>query len=244
MSNQPEKIQKVLARCGVASRRAIEEMIIAERITINDELALIGTRVSDSDIIKVDGKLITVANPAVTKVIIYNKPINQICTRTDPEGRTTVFEQLPPLLTGRWISVGRLDFKTSGLLILTDDGELANKLMHPSYEIPRVYKVRVRGQVNDQTIARLQKGLELEDGLAKFDTLEIGKSSGANQWFTVSLHSGRNHLVRRMWREVGHPVNKLIRISFGPIELPLDLELGQWQELSVEQLNSLQDAVG
>lgn len=236
-----ERIQKVLANAGIASRRKIEEMIQAGRITINNKLAVLGQSVSGDDKIKVDGKVIKIEenSPDDIYVIMYHKPEAMICTRDDPEGRPTVFEDLPKLRQGRWISVGRLDVNTSGLILFTNNGELANKLMHPSADIEREYAVRVHGRVTDRILETLREGVELDDGHARFENIQEVGGEGTNQWFYVVVKEGRNRVVRRLWESQGLDVSSLKRVRFGSIILPKSLRRGQWAELSEEDVSDL-----
>lgn len=236
-----ERIQKVLANAGIASRRKIEEMILAGRITVNNKLAVLGQSVSDDDKIKVDGRIIKVeeAAPDDIYVIMYHKPEGMICTRDDPEGRPTVFEDLPRLKRGRWISVGRLDVNTSGLILFTNNGELANKLMHPSADIEREYAVRVHGRVTDRILETLSEGVELDDGPARFEDIQIVGGEGTNQWFYVVVKEGRNRVVRRLWESQGLDVSSLKRVRFGSIVLPKSLRRGQWAELTEDAVEDL-----
>lgn len=234
--NQTEKIQKVLARTGLGSRRQIEEWIKAGRVEVDGQLAELGDRISIRSKIKVDNKPIKLLfdkeSIGTTRLILYHKPVGEICTRHDPEGRRTVFDSLPELTQGRWVSIGRLDINTSGLLLFTNDGELANRLMHPSRQIDREYAVRLRGHVNEYVLNRLLLGVKLEDGLAKFDRIEEGGGSGANQWYRVIVKEGRNRIVRRLWESQGITVSRLMRVRFGPVSLDKSLSPGQWIDLS------------
>ncbi len=236
-----ERIQKVLANVGIASRRKIEEMIQAGRITVNNKLAVLGQSVSDDDKIKVDGRIIKVeeSSPDDIYVIMYHKPEGMICTRDDPEDRPTVFEDLPKLRRGRWISVGRLDVNTSGLILFTNNGELANKLMHPSADIEREYAVRVHGRVTDRILENLREGVELDDGPARFENIQVAGGEGTNQWFYVVVKEGRNRVVRRLWESQGLDVSSLKRVRFGSIILPKSLRRGQWVELTEDAVEDL-----
>ncbi len=241
-----EKLQKVLARNGLGSRREIEAWIVAGRISINGQLAQLGDRIDDVAKITLDGKPVSLSTEQASStqaiVLIYHKPEGEVCTRKDPENRPTVFARLPKLITGRWVMVGRLDFNTSGLLLFTNDGELAHKLMHPSFHLTRVYAVRIFGEVNKQILRNLQQGVQLEDGRAQFDTIESmeqGKTLGKNQWYQVSVSSGRNRIVRRLWESQGLRVNRLIRLQYGPIHLPKNLQPGSFVQLSAENLKLL-----
>lgn len=229
-----EKIQKVLARLGLGSRRTIETWIKAGRITVNGKIAKIGDRISLVGKIAVDGKPIKqklLAKPIQCRVLLYFKPEGEVCTRFDEKGRPTVFRSLPKLAAGRWISIGRLDINSSGLLLFTNDGELANKLMHPSTEIEREYAVRVYGDIDEQILKELKQGVMLSDGLAKFKSIKKGGESGANRWFYVVVTEGRNRLVRRLWEAKHIAVNRLIRIRFGKLKLPQELRPGEYIEL-------------
>ena len=240
-----EKIQKVLAHAGVASRRQIEAMISAGRIALNGRIANIGDRMTYRDTVTLDGREIKLAKSQQqkTRVLIYHKPEGEICTRNDPEGRPTIFQSLPIIRNSRWICVGRLDFNTSGLLLITNDGELANKLMHPSSEIEREYAVRIRGDVDALVLQRLQEGIKLEDGVARFDSIKEAGGNGSNQWFHVMVKEGRNRLVRRLWEAVDMTVSRLIRIRYGNIYLPSGLKRGRYVELNADELSLLDNFI-
>lgn len=240
-SQSGEKIQKVLARIGIASRRHIEKYISEGRIEIGNRLATIGDRINGNEKIKLDGHLIKLPPPISTRLLAYHKPIGLVCTRSDPQGRETVYSQLPPIKIGRWVMIGRLDINTSGLLLFTNNGELANKLMHPSSNIEREYAVRVLGEVSKQTEKKLLTGVKLEDGLAKFKRLMANGKKGANQWYRVVLNEGRNRIVRRLWESQGITVSRLIRIRFGKIRLAKDLPSGQYIELDQRSIKHLLD---
>lgn len=239
-----EKLQKVLARAGLGSRRQMETWIEAGRIEVNGRKATLGDRVEPDDRIRVDGEEICVELNVSPRVIAYNKPEGQICTRDDPEGRKTVYENLPKLDTGRWISIGRLDINTSGLLLFTNDGELANKLMHPSTRIERTYAVRILGEVDGDMLEKLQKGIRLEDGMARFESIVDAGGRGANHWYHVSLREGRNREVRRLWEAVDVRVSRLMRIRFGPLSMPSRTATGAWKELDDKDKNRLYSAAG
>ena len=240
-----EKLQKVLARAGFGSRRQIERWIEEGRITIDGAPATLGARVSPDQSLRVDGRLVpTHVFQSQPRVLVYHKPEGEVCTRSDPQGRPTVFEKLPKLRGARWIAIGRLDFNTSGLLLFTTDGELANRLMHPSHEIEREYAVRVLGKVDDDMLARLKQGVMLEDGPAHFDAIKEAGGAGANRWFHVVLREGRNREVRRLWEAVGVKVSRLIRVRFGPIPLPPHFHAGRTVELDEEASAVLYDSVG
>jgi len=240
-----EKLQKVLANLGYASRREIERWISDGRISVNGELATLGDRVTENDEIMVDGRRVQrKTEKKATRVLVLNKPIDTVCTRDDPEGRPTVFTLLPRLYHDRWIAVGRLDINSSGLLLFTNNGELANRLMHPSYEIEREYAVRVLGQVNPETIKKLETGVELDDGTAKFVTICDAGGQGANHWYHVTLKEGRNREVRRLWEAVGHKVSRLHRIRYGPVQLPRSIKPGRQEELDSSTTDLLLELVG
>ncbi len=236
-----EKLQKVLARAGVGSRREMERVIEQGRVTVNGERATLGDRVELSDRIEVDRKRIQLASAEEknVKVLLYNKPEGQICTRSDPEGRPTVFENLPALVGERWIAVGRLDFNTSGLLLFTTDGELANSLMHPSSNIDREYLVRIQGKVDEDMKTRLTDGIALDDGVARFTDIVDGAGSGQNHWFYCVVMEGRNREVRRLWESQGVKVSRLKRVRFGNIFIPSHVRVSQWTELSAREIKDL-----
>ena len=242
-----DKLQKVLARAGHGSRREIESMIAAGRVSVDGKIATLGDRVESSKSLKIriDGHLVSIAESAteVCRVLAYYKPEGELCTRSDPEGRPTVFDRLPRLRGSRWIAVGRLDVNTCGLMLFTTDGELANRLMHPSREVEREYAVRVFGQVDDDKIRQLSKGVQLEDGPAAFKTLKFGGGEGINQWYNVTLTEGRNREVRRLWEAVGVQVSRLMRVRYGDITLPKGLPRGGWTELDLPAVNYLRNLV-
>ena len=241
-----EKLQKVLARAGAGSRREMENRIREGRVTVNGEVATLGDRVRPSDVIELDGAEVktSASNEVERRVIIYNKPEGEVCTRKDPEGRPTVFDRLPKLRGSRWIAVGRLDINTSGLLLFTTDGELANRLMHPSTEIDREYLVRVRGNVTEENITNLKKGVLLEDGVAQFTDIVDGGGEGINHWFYVCLMEGRNREVRRLWESQDLKVNRLKRVRFGPVFLPSKAKVGRWVEMEETDVSALCEVVG
>lgn len=252
----PQRIQKALAQAGVASRRAIEELIRAGRITVNGEPASLGQKVAPGDRVLVDGKGIALPRgDDATRVLAYKKRTGEIVTRDDPEGRRTVFRKLPKLEGGRWIAIGRLDINTSGLLLFTNSGELARRLMHPSFEIEREYAVRVLGEVDDAVLERLTRGVKLDDGPGRFEKVwrsdgpghddEDGAASGpANRWFQVVVKQGRNRLVRRMWEAQRCQVSRLIRVRYGPVELGRGIRSAGWRELEPQEVHALERAVG
>jgi 23S rRNA pseudouridine2605 synthase len=240
-----ERLQKLLAGAGHGSRRGIEEWIRAGRVTINDRVAALGDRASSADRICLDGQPLDLGGSRESvEVLLYNKPVGEVTTRSDPEGRPTVFDHLPAPASGRWIVVGRLDVNTSGLLLFTNDGELAHRLMHPSSEIERVYRVRLRGSPPADVLERLRNGVELEDGRANFDAIEAESTEGSHAWFRVSLHEGRNREVRRLFEHEGFEVSKLSRQRYGNVELPPDLRGGAFKSLSPEVIAQLAQLAG
>ena len=241
-----EKLQKVLARAGLASRRQIESWIEEGRITVNRQVATLGARVDEKDRIHVDGRLIRLKSPErqMAQVIAYHKDIGTICTRTDPEGRPSVFREFPKLSGARWVLIGRLDLNTSGLLLATTDGELANRLMHPSNQIEREYAVRVYGEVDQAILHRLLDGVELDDGVARFEAIADVGGEGKNHWYRVILKEGRYREVRRLWESQGVQVNRLSRTRFGPISMPRRLKRGGFAFLTAGEVNQLYEAAG
>lgn len=241
-----EKLQKVLARAGIGSRREMEDYISRGRVTVDGKPASLGDRVTPTQAIRVDGHPVQVASEEqqVCRVLAYHKPEGEICSRTDPEGRPTVFSRLPNIKGARWIAIGRLDINTSGLLLFTTDGELANRLMHPKFEVEREYAVRVFGEINDAMIQRLRTGVELEDGKANFKRIKALPGEGINRWFHVVLTEGRNREVRRMWESQGAVVSRLIRVRYGDLLLPKHLPAGGYTEYPLAEVNYLRNLVG
>jgi 23S rRNA pseudouridine2605 synthase len=230
---QAERLQKLLAAAGYGSRREIEGWIGAGRLQVNGAIAKLGDRALAADRIELDGKRLELkAASAAPRVLLYHKPDGEMVTRSDPGGRPTVFERLPPIPGGKWVAVGRLDINTAGLLLFTDSGELANRLMHPRYEVEREYAVRVLGELRPEERAQLLAGIALADGMARFDRLEpSGAEEGANRWYRVTLREGRNREVRRLFEALGRKVSRLLRVRYGPVELPRDLRPGRCIEL-------------
>ena len=228
-----EKLQKVLARMGLGSRRKLEESIQAGDITVNGKTAKLGDRVVSGDKIKFKGRPVANDQLLDNRILLYHKPLGEVCSRKDPEGRATVFDGLPRLKSGRWVSVGRLDYNTSGLLLMTTDGELANALMHPSTRVEREYLIRVMGRVDDAMLDRLKSGVELDDGPARFTDIQEGgsDSKGINRFFYVVSSEGRNREVRRLWESQGTTVSRLKRVRYGDVFIPSKLKKGQWMEL-------------
>ena len=240
-----ERLQKFLARVGFGSRRQIEDWIRQGRITVNGAPAQLGVQVNGAERIVIDGQPVQVrAFGQRRRVLAYYKPVGEVTSRRDDAERPTVFEQLPRLHDGRWIAVGRLDLNTQGLLLLTNDGELANRLMHPSSQIEREYAVRILGEVTPVMLQQLRQGVPLDDGAAHFDEIIEAGGQGANHWYHVILREGRNREVRRLWESQGVAVSRLIRVRYGPVSLRRGLHPGRWDELDEAEINALLQAVG
>lgn len=234
------KLHKVLADAGMGARREMEEWIIAGRVTVNGLPAHVGQRIAPNDQIRINGRpLKRKAGPAPTRVLLYHKPAGEICSRSDPGKRKTVFDRLPKVKGARWVSVGRLDFNTEGLLVFTTSGELANKLMHPRYGWEREYAVRIFGRVDEEARQKLLEGVDLDDGKAAFASIDDLGGEGANAWYRVVISEGRNREVRRMFEAVGLTVSRLVRVRFGPIGMPSSLTRGRWAELSAGEVGAL-----
>ncbi|MBI5439217.1 MAG: pseudouridine synthase [Nitrosomonadales bacterium] len=246
MIGQGEKLQKVLAQAGFGSRRTMEEWIAAGRVSVNGEPATPGMRVVEGDLVKAERRTIRVGEREhAVRVLLYHKPEGEIVSRDDPEKRASVFDKLPKLRDGKWIAVGRLDFNTGGLLIFTTSGELANRLMHPRFEVEREYAVRVQGSMTEEQITRvLRDGVELEDGLVKFEKLQDEGGEGFNHWYRVMLKEGRNRVVRRTFDAMGLPVSRLMRVRFGIISLPPRLKRGMAAELDAKEVAQVMDWAG
>lgn len=248
-----EKLQKILARAGLGSRRAVEKLIEEGLVKVNGRTATLGDRASEDDKISFKGKPLKPERleKQPTQVILYNKPEGKVCTRKDEKGRDTIYSQLPKIHNGRWVSIGRLDLNTSGLLILTNNGELANRMMHPSYEMEREYTVRIFGEVSDEIIKQVTKGVQLEDGTAKFNSVQkmqpmqhLDDGESINNWYKVIIKEGRYREVRRIWEAVGVQVSRLHRVRYGLFSLPRGLRRGSTEELTWKQVNQLLKSVG
>jgi 23S rRNA pseudouridine2605 synthase len=241
-----ERLQKLLAAAGFGSRREIETWITAGRVSVRGQVAKLGDRALPGELVLLDNKEIKFsAEKQIPRVIVYHKPVGELVTRSDPEGRATVFDKLPKLSPGRWVAVGRLDLNSSGLLLFTDSGELANQLMHPRQELEREYEVRVQGGLNAEATRALLAGVTLDDGPARFKHVEAiaaRKSEGTNRWYRVVLAEGRNREVRRMVEAVGARVSRLVRVRFGTVMLPGHLAAGRWEELDAGRMRKLIEA--
>lgn len=238
-----EKLQKVLAAHGLGSRREAEKWIAEGRVTVNGKVATVGDRVAPDDRLVVDGRPVSQQQQR-HRVLIYNKPTGEIVSRDDPQGRPSVFDRLPRIRGGRWIAVGRLDFNTSGLLLFTTDGELANRLMHPSFQIEREYVVRVMGEVTDAKLQNMRDGVMLEDDVARFSDIQKGQQEdGANNWYYVVLMQGRNREVRRLWESQGLVVSRLKRVRYGNILIPSAVRAGRYADLEPKQIKELYNLV-
>ena len=241
-----EKLQKVLARAGFGSRREMEDWIRQGRVLVNGKEASLGDRVTGEDALMVDGKKVAHGgrNAQAPRVLLYNKPEDEICTRKDPEGRPSVYDRLPYLKHARWVAIGRLDINTSGLLLFTTDGELANRLMHPSSNIDREYAVRVKGEVSDEMIQNMLKGVMLDDQLCRFTDIRYFDGEGANRWYHVVVMEGRNREVRRLWESQGVQVSRLKRVRYGPAFIPSRIKMGQFYEMTGAELAQLYELAG
>lgn len=243
---QPERLQKLLSRAGLGSRREVEAWVEAGRISVNGKMAQPGQKITVADQVELDGRRLNTlpAADVLRRVLVYNKPEGEVTTRNDPEGRPTVFDSLPRLSDHRWIAIGRLDINTTGLMLFTTDGELANRLMHPSREVDREYAVRVFGEVDEAMIGRLLAGVLLEDGTARFSDISSAGGKGINQWYHVTLFEGRNREVRRLWESQGVQVSRLKRVRYGPVFLPSRLSVGRWEEMTQRGVDDLSKMVG
>jgi 23S rRNA pseudouridine2605 synthase len=241
-----ERIQKVLAHGGIGSRREIERWIEEGRLKLNDNIVTLGTRIKPGDYLLLNDRVVhwEKFNQQLTRVLLYHKPVGEVVTRRDPEGRPVIFTQLPSLIGSRWIAVGRLDINTSGLLLVTNNGELANRLMHPSTQVEREYAVRLLGDIPVAVLERLKEGVELEDGMAKFDAIHFHGGEGANKWYYVTVSEGRNRLVRRLWESQDILVSRLIRVRYGPVVLPERLKAHSFYELNPKELELLNEFAG
>jgi len=239
------RIQKLLAEAGLGSRRSLEKRIEQAEVLLNGKPAVLGQSAKSGDVVALDGhEWKVVARIPKHHSLVYNKPVGEVTTRSDPEGRPTVFDRMPPLREGRWVAVGRLDINTSGLLLMTTDGELANAMMHPSSQVDREYACRIRGVVPPQALERLRAGVELEDGPARFSDIVASGGSGENRWYHVTILEGRNREVRRLWASQGVTVSRLKRVRYGAVFLPKRLRTGEFERLRPEDHRILREDVG
>ncbi|MGB9992380.1 23S rRNA pseudouridine(2605) synthase RluB [Pseudoduganella rhizocola] len=239
------KLHKVLAEAGLGSRRDMEDLIVAGRVSVNGEPAHIGQRILPTDAVRINGKLIQrKVSKKPPRVLVYHKPAGEIVSHDDPDGRPSVFDRLPTMKTGKWLAVGRLDFNTEGLLLFTTSGDLANRLMHPRYNIDREYAVRTLGELEEGMRQKLLAGVELEDGMAQFTKIADGGGEGVNKWYRVVIGEGRNREVRRMFEAIGLTVSRLIRTRYGAMTLPSNLKRGRWEEMEENSVRDLMSAVG
>jgi 23S rRNA pseudouridine2605 synthase len=240
LEDHSEKLQKALATAGIGSRRDMEDLIAEGRVSVNGMPAKVGDRVKPGDLVKVNGHLVRLAwKRQIPRVLIYHKPEGEIVSRDDPEGRPSVFEHLPTIRGGRWITVGRLDFNTEGLLIFTTNGDLANRLSHPRYEVEREYAVRLLGALDGDKMKQLVQGVELDDGIANVESIVPAGGEGVNQWYRLVIREGRNREVRRIMEHMGLVVSRLIRVRFGPVAMPSRLKRGQQEEMTEEEVQDL-----
>ena len=239
------RIHKILADHGIGSRRGIESLIKQRKVKVNGELATLGQLVSEHDIFEVEGRTVRLSkkDPTKKRILMYNKKVGEISSRNDPDHKKTIFDSLPKLKSGRWVSVGRLDINTSGLILFTNDGSLANQLMHPSSNIEREYIARVHGQATDQILNNLMKGVKLEDGFAKFTDVQGGRKGNTNQWFAMVIMEGRTREVRRLWESQGLEISRLKRVRYGSLFLPASLKQGAFKELSKSEISALEHQV-
>ena len=235
-----ERIQKVLSRQGIASRREAEKLIIQGRVRVNGQEVILGSVISPEDLIEIDGKKVEITEAYhPLKVLMYNKKVGEISSKKDPQGRPSIYQSLPVILKTRWISVGRLDINTSGLMLFTNSGEFAHKLMHPSSNIEREYVARIHGQVDRIHLKKLLEGINLEDGKAKFSDVQPGRKGKTNQWFAMVILEGRTREVRRLWESQGFQVSRLKRVRFGGLFLPANLKQGCFKELTRKEVKSI-----
>lgn len=240
-----QKLQKVLAQAGLGSRRAMEELIVAGKVKVNGAAATLGLRVTSEDEIQVGRRQIKFkVTTRLPRVIVYHKPEGEIVSRDDPQGRRSVFEKLPAIRSAKWLAIGRLDFNTCGLLMFTTSGELANRLMHPRFQVEREYAVRIFGELSEDQLRALKQGVKLSDGPARFDVVEPQGGEGRNHWYRVVVTEGRNRVVRRMFETIGLRVSRLMRVRFGIVSLPASLKRGTWAELKESEIRKLLEWVG
>ncbi len=245
LEHGPERLQKIMATAGLGSRRALEKRISAGDVAVNGKVASIGELAASGDSIAFEGKLWkVVVTGGGQRSLVYNKPTGEVTTRSDPQRRRTIFDRLPAIKDARWIAVGRLDINTSGLLLITSDGELAHAMMHPSNRVDREYACRIIGEISDEQLEKLKKGVMLDDGPAHFSDIVAAGGSGENKWFHVTLLEGRNREVRRLWASQGVTVNRLKRVRYGAVFLPRRLKMGEWSELTSKDHQVMREDVG
>ncbi len=244
-SEPTQRLHKLLATQGLGSRRDMEELIASGRVTVNGEIAKLGAGVKQYDVVRIDSRPVRLQFEAeLPQILIYHKPEGEIVSQVDPEGRPSVFDKLPKIKHGKWIAIGRLDMNTSGLLIFTNSGDLANRFMHPRYEVEREYAVRIFGELTEEQMSLLTQGIELEDGPAAFDSISSQGGEGANHWYQVILREGRNREVRRLFEALHMPVSRLMRVRFGPVNLPPRVKRGQMLKLEQKQVVDLLEWAG
>lgn len=236
------RIHKILADHGIGSRRGIESLIRQKKVLVNGQLAIIGQLVSEKDTFEIEGRSIKLLkkDPTKRRVLMYNKRVGEISSRNDPDHKKTIFDSLPKLRSGRWVSVGRLDINTSGLILFSNDGSFANNLMHPSSNIEREYVARVHGHVSEKIVNNLIKGVKLEDGFAKFSDVQRGRKGKTNQWFAMVIMEGRSREVRRLWESQGLEISRLKRVRYGNLFLPATLKQGAFKELTKSEISALE----
>ena len=236
------RIHKILADHGIGSRRGIESLIRQKKVLVNGQLAIIGQLVSEKDTFEIEGRSIKLLkkDPTKRRVLMYNKKVGEISSRNDPDHKKTIFDSLPKLRSGRWVSVGRLDINTSGLILFSNDGSFANNLMHPSSNIEREYVARVHGHVSEKIVNNLIKGVKLEDGFAKFSDVQGGRKGNTNQWFAMVIMEGRSREVRRLWESQGLEISRLKRVRYGNMFLPATLKQGAFKELTKSEISALE----
>ena len=231
----------MLSSSGICSRRQAESLIKERRLTVNNEISHLGQKIDHNDLVRIDGKVVDLPNQnSKLRVLMYNKDLGEISSKSDPEGRKTIFDSLPKINGGNWFSVGRLDINTSGLILFTNKGDFANQLMHPSSEIEREYVARIRGDVKEKNLDDMISGVQLEDGIARFTDIQPGRKGNTNQWFAMVIIGGKNREVRRLWESQGFEVSRLKRVRFGGLFLPSSLKRGEFRELKEKEIKSIE----
>lgn len=231
----------MLSSSGICSRRKAESLIKQGRLTVNNEISHLGQKIDHNDLVRIDGKIVDLSNQnSKLRVLMYNKDLGEISSKSDPEGRKTIFDSLPKINGGNWFSVGRLDINTSGLILFTNKGDFANQLMHPSSEIEREYVARIRGDVKEKNLEDMISGVQLDDGIARFTDIQPGRKGNTNQWFAMVIIGGKNREVRRLWESQGFEVSRLKRVRFGGLFLPSSLKRGEFRELKEKEIKSIE----